>query len=294
MHAEAVLAPPSVREPVRRLGRGRSLVAFGAVSEILSAFGCAKPRDAAAAHSTFLSPLERIHANSISHPARMRDWLAARLLAKRLLLFRIFSGVLAQGGPPWPPVVVNERILPVWATRLREVALVNAPSRRGGSPNVCVRGRDLSRFCSASVAHAGGLVAVALRRGGPIGVDVERIANRSSSFRKMFFTSCEAHWAERVAPHEGLPADAAYTLLWTVKEAAFKAGECDQHLGRVHVLVRNPLDRRPEVRWRDDRVEHLATLNVEIQLRSRKRRLRTAITILGDCVLTAVSAGEGD
>jgi hypothetical protein len=57
-----------------------------------------------------------------------------------------------------------------------------------------------------------------------VGVDVEKVSRRVDAFYRRNFTQAERAWAsegERLAPGSR---DWLFTLLWTIKEAALKAG----------------------------------------------------------------------
>ncbi|MBI4423935.1 MAG: 4'-phosphopantetheinyl transferase superfamily protein [Elusimicrobia bacterium] len=125
---------------------------------------------------------------------RRREWLAARLAAKRLLGRR-----LAAAGAPRP------------APRIR---ILNAPSRE---PYVALGAGDApDRALPISLAHAGGYGACALGEPGAlVGVDLERIEPRAPAWRELMADESELT-PELAASAESL------TRLWCAKEAVLK------------------------------------------------------------------------
>ena len=89
----------------------------------------------------------------------------------------------------------------------------------GGAPELRWRGRPLESL-SVSVTHSGGWVAVAVSTEGRVGVDLETIEGRSPAFATVF-SKAERAWS---AAQVGVSPEASLTLLWALREAAFKAG----------------------------------------------------------------------
>jgi hypothetical protein len=73
---------------------------------------------------------------------------------------------------------------------------------------------------SVSLTHAGGWVAVASSTEGRVGVDLEKIEGRSPAFATVF-SKAERAWS---TAQVGVSPAASLTLLWALREAAFKAG----------------------------------------------------------------------
>ncbi|SBT42216.1 4'-phosphopantetheinyl transferase family protein [Micromonospora auratinigra] len=96
-----------------------------------------------------------------------------------------------------------------------EVGVRRAP---GGAPEVY--GPD-GRTSAASVSHVDGLVVVAARTGGPVGVDVERCRPLPAvALAQRWYDPAEAGWL-RSRPEAGRDRD--FLRLWTAKEAVGKA-----------------------------------------------------------------------
>ncbi|MEU6077680.1 4'-phosphopantetheinyl transferase superfamily protein [Micromonospora sp. NPDC047074] len=92
---------------------------------------------------------------------------------------------------------------------------------RDGRPLVTVRGGDARAGLAVSVSRAGGVVAVAARVGGPVGVDVERCRPLPAlALARRWFAPAEAAWLAG-RPDGGRVAD--FLRLWTAKEAVGKA-----------------------------------------------------------------------
>jgi 4'-phosphopantetheinyl transferase EntD len=174
-----------------------------------------------------LSPRERRRWTAVRHAARRREWLAGRLVAKHAFLVRfarIRLGPERRGA--WRPEVVvvsRDDLASSAASDLARVEVLGADEGGAGRPELVWCGRAVSDVVSLSIAHAGGWVAVALGVQAPVGVDVEVVRARSAAFRRSWFTDAEIAWAESGVA-ASVAADARYTLLWTLKEAAFKTG----------------------------------------------------------------------
>jgi len=78
--------------------------------------------------------------------------------------------------------------------------------------------RPLAAGWSASVTHSGGVVAVALRPGPNVGIDVEETADPDHHTMASVLTERELDWVRAAAPGDG-----RFTRLWTGKEAVVKA-----------------------------------------------------------------------
>lgn len=107
--------------------------------------------------------------------------------------------------------------------------------------------RPLAAGWSASVTHSADVVAVAVRYGGEVGIDVERLPTGASVDRATMSSVLSAAELRWVAAGRGEPDDddeqARFVRLWTGKEAVLKA------IGRgVDDLARVELD--PEDRCR--------------------------------------------
>ncbi len=88
----------------------------------------------------------------------------------------------------------------------------------GGKPVLASPCRDLW----FSTAHRDGLLAIAVSRQGPVGVDVETLAHCQDDLGLAWtlFSPTEADWLGRLPPSER---SLAFARLWTGKEAVLKA-----------------------------------------------------------------------
>ncbi|MFG3707173.1 4'-phosphopantetheinyl transferase family protein [Micromonospora sp. NPDC047670] len=90
-----------------------------------------------------------------------------------------------------------------------------------GRPVVAASGVEARRELPVSVSRAGGVVVVAARPGGPVGVDVEWLRPLPAvALARRWYAPAEAAWLA------GRPADdraADFLRLWTAKEAVGKA-----------------------------------------------------------------------
>ncbi|MDE2290561.1 MAG: 4'-phosphopantetheinyl transferase superfamily protein, partial [Elusimicrobia bacterium] len=147
----------------------------------------------ACAPAEALSPAEVAAAAGLKTPKRLREWLAARLAAKRLLRWR-----LEQSGVYVRPA---------------DVSVLN---REDGSPYAELPGGAVIGGGTLSLTHCAGWGAAAVcEPWALVGVDLETVAPRPKSFLELMAHDSEwAPWME---------ADyAEQTRLWTLKEAAAK------------------------------------------------------------------------
>lgn len=105
----------------------------------------------------------------------------------------------------------------------------------GGRPEVYVAdGRTLA----VSVSHADGLVVVAARRGGPVGVDVERHRPLPAlALADRWYDPAEAAW---LRDREPAGRDLGFLRLWTAKEAVGKALGAGLHGGGLRRRMPEP------------------------------------------------------
>jgi 4'-phosphopantetheinyl transferase EntD len=163
-------------------------------------------------HVDDLTPAERREYEAQAHDARRRDWLAGRRAAK--------EAVAAHCG--------------VEATRVRLVR------REGAAPNALLRdGGATSRgmHISISISHCDGRgVAAVADHPARVGVDLERGGQIDGAHLRYFLSPAEWLVAERVGA----------TLVWTLKEAAWKALQLDD--ATPFSALRLAIDRASELR----------------------------------------------
>ncbi len=161
----------------------------------------------------WLTPDERLRADSFRFEKRRNDWLNGRYAAKRLVarhlrertglpvpLSFLEIGTEASGSP-------FARLSP------------EAPPVAGVEP-----GRRLP--VSLSISHSGGRALAALVPSGgegpaaAVGADVERVEPRLATFARDYFTAGEL---ASLPGDEGPERDLAVTAVWSAKEAVLKA-----------------------------------------------------------------------
>lgn len=140
-----------------------------------------------------LGPAEFEKAKSFKIPKRRREWLAARIAAKRLLGWR-----LQQEGLYLKP---------------RQIEILN---REDGSPLIRLYGGTEYAAVSLSLSHSRGTgVAAIARPGHRVGVDLEAIEPRAASFLSVMAHDEEwGDWMDQDLAEQ--------TRLWTLKEAVSK------------------------------------------------------------------------
>lgn len=132
---------------------------------------------------SFLTEREADYIKTLKAPKRKTDWLGGRFVLK----------ALAAEALNW--------------TDLKRLEVEKLAS---GAPKLYADGQPVP--WSVSITHSNGLAAAAFAREGLIGIDLEKIENRSAAWAAEFFTAGEK-----------LRADAAFlTELWTRKEAVVK------------------------------------------------------------------------
>lgn len=163
-------------------------------------------------HCDRLSSREAAHLSGLANPRVRQRWLAGRLAAKSLLL--------RDRGEKRLMALDGESLRAFPAASCREIEVLPAES---GPPRLSRRGRELP--ARVSISHSGGFSCAALAStGAATGIDLESVAPRVAAFYRGNFTPRERQWAEAGARSTTLSADWLYTFLWTVKEAALKAG----------------------------------------------------------------------
>jgi hypothetical protein len=171
-----------------------------------------------------LSHRECRHVSLIGNPTRRAEWLAGRLLAKFVCSISVPWTERRDASAPTLDLVTGRE---VWRRARRGFACIEIvppePGERGG---LQIRGLDRERDGSKialSLSHAAGWVAVAVSVEGPVGVDIEAVTPRSDAFARDVFLEAERTWIGR-----DLDVHPRATLLWTLKESAYKSSACDE------------------------------------------------------------------
>lgn len=146
----------------------------------------------APAGDAWLTAPERLVQERLRVSKRRDDWRLGRWAAKRAA-----QGLELARGP--------------------EGAEVRAAP--GGAPELWLGGSRWPGTLSLSHAHGRALAGLRLD-GGPLGVDLEHVEQRSAGFVEDYFTPSEQlAWRTTAAPAQALVA----TLVWSAKESALKA-----------------------------------------------------------------------
>ncbi len=249
-----------------------ALVAAGAVAE--------------ETHGDHLSSRETAHLSGLANPRVRRRWLAGRMAAKNLLL---------GGGPPRGSRLValdGESLRAFPAASYREIELLPAPS---GPPRPTRRGHELP--ARVSISHAGGLSCAALAApGAAAGIDLETAAPRVEAFYRGNFTPRERQWADAGARSTSLSADWIYTFLWTLKEAALKAGvtamQSVWEIAGLEIELPADLPERLAASRRAVLGECFATFETVVCAARRSTRARIETTSTPELILSLFTAVE--
>lgn len=145
----------------------------------------------------YLSPTEQKVFSELKTPKRQQDWLAGRIVAKRLLRERRFA--------------TEDAVIPYGA-----ISILADPM---GAPEIAIVGESLPGP-RMSIAHGGGLAVamIATQANERPGIDVEVVEKREEGFAADYFTEGEVTVA-RMSPDF----DRTLTVMWALKEAVLKA-----------------------------------------------------------------------
>lgn len=133
-------------------------------------------------------------------PKRRLDWLAGRLAAKEAVRAKAPAGRSVSFGD-----------IEIYAS---------ASAIDGGRPRYTQHGQEGS--CGLSICHSGDTAAAALssRCGDEIGLDIECVSPRGTSFERVALSQ---HELEQLRDLKGAARDRAVTLVWVMKESLLKA-----------------------------------------------------------------------
>lgn len=232
----------------------------------------------------------------LRHPVRRREWLAARLLVKLLILTgAVFPEEDKHYSIPWRPVVRfvgHENIMDHDPVAYRSVEFFSPTG--GGIPRLFVGREDTSQILSCSLSHAGGWVAAACAaEGHPVGVDIETVGSHSADFQAGCFTEREQSWAEQIAAASDMSCDVIYTLLWTLKESAYKA--VSAHRGfpwHVEVSMKFVMSSPLSEFIQDGGLLELSRYDLEVCINGWHRAQGATCRIASDCLLSVINILE--
>jgi phosphopantetheinyl transferase len=163
--------------------------------------------------ASLLSDRERAEASTYRHPVRRARTMTSRVLAKYLVIRPEASGFRRLSAREIAPVRDSE-----WTS----VELLSGTAGARGRATVFRDGLAFSDL-SVSSSHCGTQTAACLSRGWRVGLDLERIEPRRQEFYANTFSAEERNWVEGMRPCAGASTGAAFTLLWSIKEAYLKA-----------------------------------------------------------------------
>jgi len=232
-----------------------------------------------------LSSREAAHLGRLKNAGVRRRWLAGRLAAKSLWLSRPQRS---------PRLVVLEpsELAALPAPACREIEIL---AERDRPPRLSWRGKELGS--PISISHAGGYSSAALTApGAAAGLDLEAVAPRVAAFYRQSFTARERRWVEQGARASGLTAAWLYTLLWTVKEAAFKSGATSVRgaweLGRLEAQLPDDLAERLAASCRPALGQCFASFETSITSPLRSTSARVETTATPEVILSLFNASE--
>ncbi|HEY6328434.1 MAG TPA: 4'-phosphopantetheinyl transferase superfamily protein [Blastocatellia bacterium] len=162
--------------------------------------------------ASLLSPREQAEASTYARPDRRRRTIASRVLTKYLVV---------QCGPRQFQWVGARDIVALDHSELASVELLTGEAQARKGPIVVRSGH---RCCdvSASISHCGRYTASCIGSH-RLGLDLERIQPRRREFYHHTFSCQERDWVMNINAKDTTLIDAAFTLLWSVKEAFLKA-----------------------------------------------------------------------
>jgi len=197
-----------------------------------------------------LTSAERDRMAAFPSEKRRHDWLLGRVAAKAAV-----RRALRRRGRPAPSWV--------------EIAV---GSSEAGAPRVQLPGGEALAL-ALSLSHGHGRAAAWATtpgpRGGLPGVDLERIRPRPEGTLRFYLHPEERAWVDPLEPGDDAPGprDVAAVVLWSLKEAAFKALQPPRGLGLLDValVLSDPWDApsgRAEVTYRGGLAERAAAHGV--------------------------------
>jgi phosphopantetheinyl transferase (holo-ACP synthase) len=173
---------------------------------------------------SYLSGAERRRHHEFRNPQQRLRWLAGRLAAKYLFLHRL-EMAFPTDRVDWSPMLIQLSvelldIFPQWMYQGIEVSA--GTDTQGAGPRFRWLGR--SKEDAVSLSHTGNDACACLSEGNTVGVDLESVEPRVDAFYRSNYSEAEKQWAKQGGGLEPLSPNWLYTLLWTFKEAALKAG----------------------------------------------------------------------
>lgn len=190
--------------------------------------------------ASLLSSRERDRWRRIRHRQRSAEFLAVRVLAKYLWCSPPATAL--EAAPASARHVAREALQGFLESAfegsdiLRRCRSLQVLPGENGAPELRWRSRTVPHH-AVSLTHADGWAAVAVTGAARVGIDLEKIETRSRSFASLF-SAAEHAWCEAQG---NVPPEARLTLLWALREAAFKAGVVPEDgAERLEIVPRGP------------------------------------------------------
>lgn len=241
-----------------------------------------------AAAPAYLSSRETHHWRQYRHVRRQREWLAGRLAVKALFWQHLYqTDVIDSVEPPQVQHLTPSALAALPMEELHQIEVL-APEP-GKAPQLFWKESPVSG--GLSVAHAGGLVCVAISLTGDIGIDVETCELRAPAYYRSSFSESEHQWVHRLGENNQDRQILGYTLLWAFKESLFKTGRLLQPgmIAADTIIVDLPnliIDQRPN--WSPPNTVTMLPVQLSSGSLPRALQVRAAYCFNGQCVITII------
>ncbi len=240
-----------------------------------------------------LSFLELEALRYLNRPARVREWLAGRMLVKHLFLGRGASSTSKPPSTAWRIRRLRSHDLNQFPRQLSRLVEVQRGELAAARPQrVLFRGKRTPY--SVSLTHRGQTVSACIDRSCGLGVDLEESIARRPPFYRFNYTPTERAWVESTARAGGLDRNWLFTLLWTLKEAWLKSGS--SRLQSIWDLAR--LQVAPEGRWqpwsacRDSLGAVFSSFQATISEPDQRVSVQAAVTATSSRILSILTSHE--
>ncbi|MDQ1237874.1 MAG: hypothetical protein QG577_58, partial [Thermodesulfobacteriota bacterium] len=199
------------------------------------------------------SPQELDEAELAEYSSRVSEKRASEWISGRLALKRTVRRLLEESGNPPIP--------------LRDIRIVKDQKGKPYAERSRMPGQTL---CEVSLSHSNGLVMAAATQLGDfrgLGIDVEKVEDRSEPWTEDYFTD-----RERAASELCQEKSAYFTKVWCIKEAALKALGLGLRLDLRDIDV-SALDEsgRAVVEFRNGASEQVSEINKKMEARAEIR-----------------------
>lgn len=165
----------------------------------------------------YLSENEQKIYTSLKSSTRRRRWIAGRVLSKYLML----QQQLTSSPTPSQMTEVSESSLDAFSEWIyKRINIQPSDGNRGYSS---VNWNGMTTAFDLSISYRDRQVYSVICKGHEVGIDVEKIADRSPTFYRGNYTSMERAFSRRLLEESDIPESWTFTLLWTLKEATIKS-----------------------------------------------------------------------